>query len=219
MTEWRRHTGTKTLQTLWTVFVILAVLVFEATLPGLVARPVAVVGGGAAWLIGLLGLGLNGRYRWRHLVEDSSLEPGRGPDTADLQGIRHGQSVSVVSEVPGLLSQAHTTVRANVEGVEASFTVVIRDAGSTGHGSGLATGNDALDDRFVIEGSTENVRALLTDEVRSRLLDVGTPGTITVTGETVVYDIPFDRLTPAELEAAVEAVAVIAARIETVGRE
>lgn len=219
MTEWRRYTGTKTLQTLWTAFVLLAVFVFEATLSGLVARPIEVLGGGAVWLVGLVGLGLYGRYRWQRLVANSSLEPGRGPDTADLQGLRHGQSVSVVSDVPGLLSQTHTTVRANVEGVEASFTVTICDADSTNSGSGLTTGVDALDDRFVIEGSTENVRVLLTDEVRARLLDVETPGTITATGDTVVYDIPFDRLTPAELEAAVEAVAVIAARIETVGRE
>jgi hypothetical protein len=219
MTEWRRHTGTKTLQTFWTVFVVVAVVVFEITLPELVSRPVAVVGGGAVWLLGLLGLGLYGRYHWRRLVGNSSLEPGRGPDTADLQGIRHGQSVSVVSEVPGLLSQVHTTVRANVEGVEATFTVGIRDAGSADPESGLTTGDDALDNRFAIEGSAENVRVLLTDEVRTRLLDVETPGTITATGETVVCEIPFDRLTPEELDAAVETVAVIAARIEAVDRE
>lgn len=219
MTGLRRHTGTKTLQTLWTAFVVLAVVVSEVTLPGLVSRPVTVVGGGGAWLFGLLGLGLYGRYHWRRLVANSSLEPGRGPDTADLQGIRHGQSVSVVSEIPGLLSGAHTTVRANVEGVEASFTVSIRDVDSADPGSGLTTGDEALDDRFVIEGSAENVRVLLTDEVRARLLDVETPGTITATGEVVVYTIPFDRLTPAELDAAVEAVTVVAARIEAIGRK
>jgi len=219
MTDRRRYTGTKTLQTAWTAVVLGAGVLASVASPGLVSGPVVLVGGGLTWIGGLVGLALVERQRWKGLVAQSAFDPGVGPNTADLQGIRHGQSVSVTADVPGLLSQAHTTVRANVEGVDASFTVRVTDARTADGDRGLTTGDDTLDERYAIEGDPENVRALLSEGVRGALLAVDLPGTFEITGEAVSFEVPFTRLRPAELDAAAEAVSVVAARIEALGRE
>ena len=219
MTDWRRYTGTKTLQTLWTVVIGGLVVGLEGVFPGLAPRLATVAGASVVWLLGLVGLGLYDRRRWRRLTAASAFERGPSPNTADLQGIRHGQSVAVTTDIPGVLSQTHTSVRANVEGVDASFTVRIRGSDAADPESGLTTGDEGLDRRFVIEGTPENVRVLLSEPVRTALLDVETPGTFTVTGDAVVYEIPFTRLRPVELDAAAEAVAVLAARVEAVSSE
>lgn len=216
MTDRRRYTGTKTLQTGWTV----AVLVFAVGLSvaDALSPLVTVAGAGGAWVVGLVALGFRDRRHWHRLTAASTFDPGLAAHTSDLQTIIRGQSVSVSTDVPGLLSQAHLIVRANVEGVDASFTVRVEDAGSADR-SGVATGDDALDERFVFRGKEGNVAAVLTDEVRAALLPVETPGVFTVTGDAVTYDVPFTRVTADELDAAADAAATIAARLETVGRE
>jgi hypothetical protein len=216
MTDHRRYTGTKTLQTAWTV----AVLVLAVGLwTGDVFSPlVTVAGAGGAWVVGLVGLGFRDRRHWQRLTAASTFDRGLAAHTSDLQTIIRGQSVSVSTDVPGLLSQAHLTVRANVEGVDASFTIRIQDAGSTDR-TGVKTGNGELDEQFVVRGKEGNVAAVLTDEVRAALLAVETPGVFTVTGDAVAYDVPFTQVTADELDAAADAAATIAARLETVGRE
>ena len=87
-----------------------------------------------------------------------------------------------------------------------------------GADEGLTTGNPALDDRYVIEGSPKNVKVLLSPDVQSALMDVEVPGEFVVTGKRVVYRVPFTRLTPNELGLAAEAVAVVAERLERMGR-
>lgn len=216
MTDRRRYTTTKTLQGVWTG----SVVVFAGLVGAARLAPSVVTLGGASvlWLVGLVALGLRERRHWQRLVAASSFDPGPSGHTADLQGIRHGKSVLVATGVTGLLAPEHTRVRANVDGVDASFTVRIVDGELTDR-DGVATGVDELDERFVFVGAEGNVAALLTAETRDALLAVDTPGEYTIRPDEVVYEIPFTRLTSAELRAAGDAVALLASQLETVGRE
>jgi hypothetical protein len=218
MADWRRYTGTKTLQLGWTVLVLAVVAIIEiVATPG--SSPLFTVGGSSlVWVAGLVVLGLRDRRQWNRMVDESSFEPDPGAHTADLQKIIHGQSVTVTTDVPGILSQAHTRVRANIESVDASFKIRISDAARTDGNRGITTGNEALDEQFVIEGTAENVKALLSTDVQSVLMDLETPGTITVTADRATYEVPFTRLTGEELDTAGRAVAIMADRIETVGQ-
>lgn len=216
MADRRRYTGTKTLQTGWT---LLSVLVLAGLAVADALSPLLLVGGvGSVWMLGLVVLGLQDRRHWQRLTAASSFEEGLEAHTSDLQKIIGGQSVTVTTDVTGLLSQAHLQVRANVEGVDASFTVRIEDAETADRG-GVTTGDGDFDEQFVVRGKEGNVAAVLTDDVRAAVLTVDTPGTFTVTGEAVTYEIPFTRVTVEELDAAGEAVAAIAARLEAIGRE
>jgi hypothetical protein len=217
MADRRRYTGTKTLQTAWTVVVAVAVAGWTVALPTVGSPVLRLGGGGVAWVAGLLVLGVSERRHWRRMVERSTFEPDVGPHTADLQKILQGQSVTVSTDVPGLFSQTHTTITAPVEGVDASFTIRISDSGSADDHQGVQTGNETLDEQFVIRGSEQNLQVLLSADVQAALMDVTTPGTFTVTDERVAYEIPFARLRGSELDAAGEAVATIASRLEDVG--
>ncbi len=224
MSDRRRHTGTKTLQLAWSVLVVVGTLGYAFLAAGapvtVLSRPVVLGGAGAVWLVGLLLLAWRDRRHWRRLVANSSFDQGSGPSTVDLQRIVKGHSVTVATTVPDLLAQSHTEIRAGVDGVDASFTVRFTNLGvdSSAEGEGLTTGNPALDDRYVIEGSKKNVKLLLSPDVQAALMDVETPGEFVVTGDHVVYEIPFTRLTPNELALAAEAVAVLAERLERIGR-
>lgn len=216
MADRRRYTATKTLQAGWTgvLVVVAALLAVSGPVPA-----VGIVGGvGLCWIGGLLALGFREHRHWRALLAASAFDPGPGGHTADLQRIIQGQSVTVTSDVAGLLAPEHTQVRASVEGVDASFTVRIVDTELTDN-EGVTTGDGALDERFVITGAEGNVAALLTESVRDALLAVDTPGTYTIRADRVVYDVPFTRLSADELDAAGDAVATLAARLETVGRQ
>jgi hypothetical protein len=81
----------------------------------------------------------------------------------------------------------------------------------------MTTGDDSLDERYVIDGSASNVNRILSQDVRSALMDIQTPGECTVTGETVTFEVPFTTLSPRELDVIAEAVVTIAKRVETVG--
>ena len=216
MTDRRRYTGTKTLQTAWSVAVL--VLAVGLWVSDALTPLVTVAGAGGAWVVGLVALGFRDRRHWQRLTAVSTFDPGLEAHTSDLQTIIRGQSVSVSTDVPGLFSQAHLVVRANVEGVETSFTVRIEDAESTKR-DGVTTGDETLDERFVFRGKEGNVAAILTDEVRAVLLAVETPGVFTIASDAVTYDVPFTQVTADELDAAADAAATIAARLETVGRE
>lgn len=216
MTDRRRYTGTKTLQTGWTVVILAAIAALTVTDA---LSPLLTVGGaGSVWVLGLAVLGLRDRQHWQRLTAASSFDTGLETHTSDLQKIIEGQSVAVSTDVSGVLSQASLTVRATVEGVDASFTIHIEDAESGGDRS-VETGHPDVDERFVARGKEGNVDALLSEDVRSALLAVETPGVVTVTGEAVTYEIPFTRVTVEELDAAGEAVAAMAARLEAIGRE
>lgn len=213
----RRYTGTKTLQSGWSVLALAVAGLALAIAPDVVTPP-ALVAWGGTWLLGLLALGWRERRHWTRLVERSAFERGASAGTADLHRIVEGQSVSVSTNVPGPLSRTHTVVSAGIEGVEADFTITLERVGTGGNGAGLTTGNPALDEEWVIEGGRRNVGLLLSTDVQSALMDVTVPGTATVTGELVVLRVPFTRLSEDELATCARAVAAVAARLERVGR-
>lgn len=217
MADRRRYTGTKTLQFAWSVVALVAVGSGLVLAPTDVRGPVLAVGGGL-WLAGLLALGWRERRQWRRLVATSSFEPGGPGTTADLQRIIMGQSVTVSTDVPRLRSQTHTVISAGVTTVDAQFTVTMKHTQGGAAGEGLTTGNDALDESWVIEGAPKNVKLLLTADTQAALMDVTVPGTATVTGERVAFRIPFTSLTAVELAACARAVAELAEQLERVGR-
>jgi hypothetical protein len=216
MEDRRCYTGTKTLQTGWTVLVFAVAVVLWMV--DVLSPLVTVTGAGSVWVLGLVAFGLRDRRHWQRLTATSTFDPGLPAHESDLQKIVRGQSVSVSTDVPGVLSQAHLVVRANVEGVDASFTIHIEDADSTER-DGVSTGDDALDARFTARGKKANVAAVLTDDVRTALLSVGTPGAFVITAERVAYEIPFTTVTAEELDDAGAAVAALAVRLEELGRQ
>lgn len=216
MADRRRYTGTKTLQAGWTLLMLAVGLLVGAT--GLLPTVVAVGGVGLLWVGGLVVLGLREHRHWTELVAASSFDRGTTGGTADLQRIIEGKSVTVTTDVTGVLTPGHTQVRAPVEGVDASFTVRIADE-ELADRNGLQTGVDALDERFVITGAEGNVAALLTEDTRDALLAVDPPGTYTIMPDSVVYEVPFTRLSADELAAAGHAVAVLALQLEAAGQQ
>jgi len=216
MADRRRYTGTKTLQAGWTLLLLAVGLVVGTT--GLLSMVAAVGGVGLLWIGGLVALGLREHRHWTQLMTASSFDRGTAGGTADLQRIIQGKSVTVTTDVTGILTPGHTQVHTPVEGVDASFTVRIADEELAGR-DGLQTGVDALDERFVITGAESNVAALLTEAVRDALLAVDPSGTYTITPDRVVYEVPFTRLTADELAAAGRAVAVLALQLEAAGQQ
>jgi len=219
MTDRRPYTGTQTLQVLWSGLALVVVVGLGVLAPGegLLSSPVAFVVPVVLWFVGLIALGVRERRHWQRLVANSSFQRQTGPRESDLERIVGGHTVRVATRFAGLFSGTHTAVSAPVEGVDASFTIRITHRSVADDDAGLTTGNDPLDERYVIEGTEANIARLLSTDVQEALLAVETPGTWTVTGEQVEYDVPFTRLTPAELETIGEAVAVVAERLETLG--
>jgi len=215
MADRRRYTGTKRLQAGWTLLLLVVGVGLGVT--SLLPTVVTVGGVSVLWVGGLLVLGLREHRHWQGVIAASSFDRGTTGGTADLQQILRGKSVTVTSDVTGVLTPGRTQVRAPVEDIEASFTVRIADRELTDEG-GIRTGVDALDERFVITGAEGNVAALLTERTRDALLAVSSPGTYTIRPDSVVYEVPFTRLTVAELAAAGEAVAVLALQLEDAGQ-
>lgn len=222
MTDYRRYTGTQRLQLGVTLAAAVAVglavgplrsLAFGFVSPALF---VAIMSG--VWLIGLVGLGLRDRTQWNRLVSASSFESQRGTRTVDLEKIIDGRSVTGTTNVPSIFAQTHLEIRTDIEEVEANFTVTMEQVGSGGKSRGITTGTDQLDEAFVIEGSPDNVGRILSPDVQIALMEIMTPGTCTVTGEAVVYDVPFTTVQPGELEAVADAIVEIAQRVEAVGQ-
>lgn len=219
MADWRAYTGAQRLQIGWTLALIAVGLAIQVVLPGLViGEGLLVYGGlGLGWVLGLVGLAYRERRAWRRLVDASSYERGAAVGTSDLERIVRGHTVSVSTDVPSPLAQSHTRVRATVDGVDADFSVTI--LGTDGAAErGLTTGNEALDDRFVIQGAERNVTAILSTDVQAALMDLETPATVEITADRVVVDVPFTRLTPAELGAATSVVVELVDRVEAVGQ-
>lgn len=220
MAERRRYTGTQRLQIGWSLGIVvvfgLLVGVTQTT-----AVPVSLVVItlllSVVWLVGLGVLGFRERRQWNNMVDQSSFTRQVGPHAADLEKIVDGRSVTVSTTVSGLFSQTHTELSANVTGVDATFTVVFNRVDNGDLDDGMTTGDDSLDERYVIDGSASNVNRILSQDVRSALMDIQTPGECTVTGETVTFEVPFTTLSPRELDAIAEAVVTIAKRVETVG--
>jgi hypothetical protein len=219
MADRRRYTGTKQLQTGWTGLVFALVALAVGPLGGVrsaVPLPVWVGGGSVVWVVGLVVLGVRDRRHWNQMVERSSFEHHRGTRRADLEKLQGGRSVTVTTSIPGVLAGTHLTVRTTVEDVDARFTVELERTEADDTDRGLATGNEQLDERFVITGREGNVARLLSADVQAALMDLDTPGTLTITGTTVEYEVPFTRLSAAELAAIASVTVTVAERVEAV---
>jgi hypothetical protein len=215
MTEWRRFTGTPRAQLIFTAGSGVLLLAAIATLaPDFGVLPVvaAVV---TAWLLGLVGFGLREYLQWNRLVENSEFERQRGPRENDLHKIIGGHSVTVTTDLDSPVGQTHAWVSAPVNDVDATFTVRFSTEDDRG---GVRTGNEDIDARYSIQGSRENVDRLLTPDVQMALMDAATPGTVTVSGDRVTYEIPFTQLTPAELSAATDVVVTLVDRVEALAQ-
>ena len=216
MDDWRRVTGTQFLQAIWTILALAVGAATQALQPvvgGLLRADVFLLLSGG-WIAGLVLIALSDRRNWNRMVAESSFQPNTGTTLADLETIKEGRSVTVHTEIPNIVSQTHMTIRTPVEGVGASFTVQFKYVGSGGTEKGVQTGNDALDEAFVIRGSTDNVKQLLSPEIQATLMDVDTVGTFTVTGSKIECEIPFTRLEPGELERLANTTVELAQRVE-----
>ena len=183
----------------------------------IVSLPTGIIAVSLGWLGGLFALGFWGRQQWNRLVTQTSFEPAATTHAADLEKLFSDRSVYVETNVSGTFAQTRTEITTRVDDVDASFTVRFTYSPSDSS-DGVQTGFDDIDEQFLVEGKEENVSQILSTDVAAALLDIETPGTMVVTGESVRYDVPFARLSPAELETIAEAVVVIARRVETVGR-
>ena len=217
MGDRRPYTGTQRLQLTWTGLAVIS-LGSSFQLPVGVDPPVVVAVVGIGWILGLVMLGLRERRHWNRLVERVSFQEGGGTSLADLEKLLGDRSVYVETNMPGLFSQTHTEITTRVQDVDAAFTVDLTYVGTGGTSGGVQTGTAELDERFLVRGRKENVERILSPDVQATLLGVETPGTCTVTSETVVYDVPFTRLSATELEAIADVVVAIARRVEEVGR-
>ncbi len=216
MDDWRRVTGTQFLQAIWTILALAvgaATQLLQPVVGGLLRADVFLLLSGG-WIAGLVLIALSDRRNWNRMVAESSFQPNTGTTLADLETIKEGRSVTVHTQIPNIVSQTHMTIRTPVEGVGASFTVQLKYVGSGGTEKRVQTGNDALDEAFVVRGSADNVKQLLSPEIQATLMDVDTVGTFTVTGSKVECEIPFTRLEPAELERLATTTVELAQRVE-----
>lgn len=216
MTDRRRYTGTQALQLGWSLLVFVVIVVTQTLLggSGVIPAPLVFVLCTVAWFVGLVVIGLLDRRRWNAMTESTAFQRRSGPDVADLERIVEGYTVTVTTSMPSVLSQTHTTVATSLDGVDASFTVSVTHHSLADH-DGLTTGNDTLDDRFVIRGSEQNVARILSTDVQRALLELDTPGRCTITGDAVEYEVSFTRLTAEELETIAAVIVVVAKRVET----
>lgn len=219
MEDRRRYTGTQFLQAIWTIVALTvgAVVQFLAPIVGGLLRPSVFLTLSGAWIAGLIVIALYDRRRWNRMIAESSFRPDTSTRMADLESLKGGRSVTVRTGIPDVLSQTHMTIRTPVEGVGASFTVRLARVGSGGKSDGLRIGNDELDEEYVIRGTEGNVSQLLSPAIQATLLEIETGGVFTITGNAVEYEIPYTRLSGAEIERAGEACVEIAERVEELG--
>lgn len=221
MADLRRYTGTQRLQILWTLLaVVAAVVLSQVVVPETesISLPVALLGVSIVWMLGLVSLGLRERRHWNGMVDSSSFTRHEGTRSIDIEKLLGGRSVTVSTDMPGILSQTHTEIQTNIDSVDATFTIQFTYVSSGGNGEGVTTGNDTLDEEFVFGGTEQNLAKLLSPEVQATLMDIETPGTCTITPDQVEYDIPFTRLSTEELETISSVLVKIAERIESVGK-
>lgn len=218
MADRRRYTGTQMLQAIWTVVALVIGLLVQLLQPvvGGLLQPTVFLSVSGAWILGLVVIALYDRRTWNEMVEGSSFHPDTSTRLADLESLRGGRSVIVQTQIPDMFSQAHMEISTPVEGVDASFTVKLRAVSDGDESEGLQTGNDALDNAFVIRGNEANVSRVLSPEIQAKLLDIDIAGTLTITGNRVRFSVPFTRLSPGELDQLADLVLAIARHVESV---
>lgn len=175
----------------------------------------------AVWLVGVVLFRRSERLAWKRLRTNSPFsaqrEDRRRPP---LQNEYKRKTITVEVIDRGFVRQQGVRVETILDGLSKPLALELRYVGSGGREEGIRTGNDSLDDQFVLtvqQGS--NLREVFDPEVQSALMDISVPGTMRVTHQRVVYDVPFTRLRPEELGAIARAVATIASRLERLARK
>jgi len=189
-----------------------------ATYAGLPTQITLVV---VIWLLGVVLLRRGERLAWTRLRRNSPFsaqrEDRRRPP---LQNEYKRKTITVDVIDRGLVRQQGVRVETLLDGLSKPLALELRYVGSGGREEGIRTGNDALDEQFVLTVEAgSNLREVFDPEVQSALMDISIPGTLRVTNERVVYDVPFTRVRPDELGAIARAVATIAARLERLARK
>jgi len=173
------------------------------------------------WLLGVVLFRRGERLAWKRLRTNSPFSAQReGQHRPALQNEYKRKTITVDVVDRGRLRQQGVRVEAILDGLSKPLALELRYVGSGGREEGIRTGNDALDEQFVLMVEAgSNLREVFDPEVQSALMDISIPGTLRVTNERVVYDVPFTRIRPDELGAVARAVATIAARLERLARK
>jgi hypothetical protein len=234
MTFLRRYLGVSHRALLWTILlggggalaiqrvdVRRAVTRLDPELATYVTRPAQVGVVAAVWLLGIVLLRRRERQAWAGLLANTPFEAQRDDRRfPPLQLERKRKTISVERIDRGLVRQRGVRVEAIVDGVSEPLDVSLRYVGSGGQEAGIRTGNETLDDQFVLTVEAgSDLREVFDPEVQSALMDIAVPGTLRITDERISYEIPFTRLRPDELGAVTQAVATIAARLERLARK
>lgn len=234
MTRLRRYLGERHRLFLWTLLiggsgalvvqrvdVQQAVAQIDPELTAYATQPIQIGAIVTVWLLGALVVRRGERKAWQRLLAHSPFEAqndeGRLPP---LQQKRKRKTITAEPIGRGRLRQDGIRVQTIVDGVSRSLDVRLRYVGSGGGEEGIRTGNKALDDQFVLTVETgSDLRQVFNPEVQSALMDITVPGRVRIQQHRVTYDIPFTRVRPEELGTAREAVATIAARLETLAKK
>lgn len=220
MVQLRRYTGTTLLAAGWTA--LLAVVAYLVLVRGLVSVP-AVAGQGpavvlaAAWLVGLGLFRWRDRRHWLAMAQGAGFSPqhgGRG--LLPLQKSYRLRTITAAAE-GSLVGRRHTLVRASVNQVEAPVEMALRHREAVAEDTGFTTGNPTIDAAWVLEtNSTRHLKAVLDHEMQSAMMDLTVEGTLRVTNRAVTFEVPFVRLSAAELVQVAELVTTAAERLEGV---
>lgn len=109
-------------------------------------------------------------------------------------------------------------MRPSVPGADATVRIDMEHVGTGSTDAGLRTGNDALDEAWIIEGSRTNATQLPSAAVQSALMDVSVPASVRITADSVAVRVPFTRLAPGELATLARFAGTMAERLERLGR-
>jgi hypothetical protein len=211
--------GRKTVAAAWSVAVAIATLVWVvATGPDIVGS-VTTIGAiaGVVWFLGLAALRHKAKRHWLHTAEVGEFSPQaneRGTYPA-LQATIRGRTVTAVASAPGFFAEDHTILKTAVSNVERSVSIQGRHVGGGVERRGPTVSNPALDESFIFAGSTlALLPEILSPEVQSAMMDLEVPGTLSVRDGAVTYEVPFTRLSAAQLRRCARVVATIAVEME-----
>jgi hypothetical protein len=220
MGQLRRYTGTTLLAAGWTA--LLAVVAYAVVVRGVVSIP-TVAGQGpvvvlaVAWLVGLGLLRRRDRRHWLAMAQGAGFSPqhgGRG--LVALQKSYRLRTITAAAE-GSLVGRRHTVVRASVNQVEAPIEMDLHHRQAVEEAAGFTTGNPTIDAAWRLEtNSTRHLKAVLDHELQSAMMDLTVEGTLHVTNRAVTFEVPFVRLSAAELAQVAELVTTAAERLEGV---
>lgn len=224
MTRLRKYLGEGHRLLVWTILLgaggALVIVRFQTELAGYAGRPIQIGALVGTWLLGIVVIRRGERRSWRRLFTETPFERQNDERSRrpPLQRPLKRKTITVEPLDRGLLRQRGVRVRAFLDEVEAPLDVRLRSVGSGGADDGVRTGNDTLDDQFVLTVEAgSGLGPVFDPEVQSALMDISVLGTLRIERRHVTYDAPFTRLRPEELGAVSRAVATVAARVDRLG--